>query len=216
MPKTSLDKYNCAAVLSKAAYVLPGWERAEDARLIAERYFKEAESLNETDAEPVASRLWAAAELYRLTGQKTYRSVVDATAMDVIPEGFSYEEPGFYGLFAYLMAPFPTNYNVCTNMMSIVFSEANDLIKGSMESEFSGRRIDSETAKADSKSGKRMMDEAFLVTMTNYVSVSVEYKAFVQNRLSYIFGANLSGEDLTEDDNVLADSPKLFVLIGLI
>ena len=214
--ETPLDKYNCAAVLSKAAYVLTGWERSEDAQLIAERYFKEAESSNDTDAEPVASRLWAAAELYRLTGQKTYRSVVDATAMDVIPEGFSYEEPGFYGLFAYLMAPYPTNYNVCTNMMSIVFSQANDLIKGSMDSEFAGRRIDSATLEADAKSGKRMMDEAFLVTMTNYVSVSVEYKAFVQNRLSYIFGANLSGVDLTEEDNLLADSPKLFVLIGLI
>ncbi len=211
-----IDKYNCAAVLSKAAYVLTGWERCEEAQNIAERYFKEAESSNDTDAEPVASRLWAAAELYRLTGQKTYRSVVDATAMDVIPEGFSYEEPGFYGLFAYLMAPYPTNYNVCTNMMSIVFSQANDLIKGSMDSEFAGKRIDSQTPAADAKSGKRMMDEAFLVTMTNYVSVSVEYKAFVQNRLSYIFGANLSGVDLTEEDNVLADSPKLFVLIGLI
>jgi hypothetical protein len=100
--------------------------------------------------------------------------------------------------------------------MSIVFSQANDLIKGSMDTEFAGKRIDSQTAAADAKSGKRMMYEAFLVTMTNYVSVSVEYKAFVQNRLSYIFGANLSGVDLTEEDNVLADSPKLFVLIGLI
>ena len=165
--------------------------------------------------EPVASRLWAAAELYRLTGQKTYRSVVDAVAMDVIPEGFSYDEPGFFGLFAYLMAPYPTNYNVCTNMMSIVFMQANDLIKKSIDDEFAGRRTDSDTLFDDSEAAKRMMDEAFLVTMTNYVSVSVEYKAFVQNRLSYIYGANLSGVDLTTDDNVLSDSPKMFVLTGL-
>ena len=214
--ETNLDKYNCAAVLSKAAYVLTQWEQGKDAQLIAERYFKEAESSDDADAEPVASRLWAAAELYRLTGQKTYRSVVDAIAMDVIPEGFSYEEPGFFGLFAYLMAPYPTNYNVCTNMMSVVFLQANDLIKISVDNEFAGRRTDDKTLEADAKDGKRMMDEAFLVTMTNYVSVSVEYKAFVQNRLNFIFGANLSGVDLTEDDNVLADSPKLFVLIGLI
>jgi hypothetical protein len=60
-----------------------------------------------------------------------------------------------------------------------------------------------------------MLDDAFLVTMTNYVSVSVEYKGFVENRLNYIYGANLSGADFTEDDNALCDAPKLFVLTGL-
>ena len=213
--ETIKDKYNCAAVLAKAAYVLEGWESAKDATSLAEQYFKEAESVEDEGMEPVASRLWAAAELYRLTGQKTYRSVVDAVAMDVIPEGFSYDEPGFFGLFAYLMAPYPTNYNVCTNMMSIVFMQANDLIKKSIDDEFAGRRTDSDTLFDDIEAAKRMMDEAFLVTMTNYVSVSVEYKAFVQNRLSYIYGANLSGVDLTTDDNVLSDSPKMFVLTGL-
>ncbi len=209
------DRYNCAAVLAKAAYVLENWERAEDALTLAEQYFKEAESDGDADNEPAASRLWAAAELYRLTGQKTYRSVVDAIAMDVIPEGFSYVEPGFFGLFAYLMAPYPTNYNVCTNMMSIVFSKANDLIKEPIDEEFAGRRTDSQTLSTDEEAALRMMDEAFLVTMTNYVSVSVEYRSFVQNRLNYIYGANLSGVDFTSDDNVLADSPKLFVLTGL-
>ena len=61
-----------------------------------------------------------------------------------------------------------------------------------------------------------MMDEISLVTMTNYVSVSVEYRSFVQNRLSYIFGANLSGTDLTEGDMALAASSKMFVLTGLL
>ena len=60
-----------------------------------------------------------------------------------------------------------------------------------------------------------MLEEAFLVTMTNYVSVSVEYKGFVENRLNYIYGANLSGEDMTGDDGVLCDAPKMFVLTGL-
>ncbi|MBO4889769.1 MAG: glycoside hydrolase family 9 protein [Lachnospiraceae bacterium] len=213
--ETVLDKYDCAAVLAKAAYVLTEWERADDAGKLAEQYFKDAESVDEPDAEPVAARLWAAAELYRLTGQKTYRSVVDAIAMDVVPEGFSYDEPGFFGLFAYLMSPHATNYNVCTNMMSIVFSKANELIKEPIDKEFLDTRVDSSTAKRDEKTAVRMMDEAFLVTMTNYVSVSVEYKEFVQNRLNYIFGANLSGIDFTEDDNALSDSPRLFVLIGL-
>ena len=213
--ETVLDKYDCAAVLAKAAYVLTDWDRATDAGKLAEQYFKDAESVDGPDAEPVAARMWAASELYRLTGQKTYRSVVDAIAMDLVPEGCTYEEPGFYGLFAYLMSPYATNYNVCTNMMSIVFSKANELIKEPIDRQFLDTRVDNTTLKREEKSAVRMMDEIFLVTMTNYVSVSVEYKEFVQNRLNFIYGANLSGVDFTEDDNVLSDSPKLFVLIGL-
>ncbi len=213
--ETTLDKYNCAAILAKAAYVLPDWNRAKDASDLSEQYFNEAERIADTDGEPVAARLWAAAELYRLTGQKTYRSVVDAIAMDVVPEGFTYEEPGFFGLFAYLMAPYQTNYNVCTDMMSIVFSKANELIREPVDKEFIDTRVDSSTKEHDEKTAERMLEEAFLVTMTNYVSVSVEYKAFVQDRLNYIYGANLSGTDFTEGDNLLADAPKLFVLTGL-
>lgn len=210
-----LDKYNCAAVLAKAAYVMPEWERAEEASENAEELFKNAESTM-VDTDPVASRLWAAAELYRLTGSKTYRSVVDAIAMDVITEGFSYEEPGFYGLFAYLMSPNPTNYNICTSIMNVVFDESNALIKEPIETEFFDKRIDDKTRENDGKTALRMMSEAYLVTMTNYVSVSVEYRDFVTGRLNYIYGANLSGIDFTDEDEVLSDMPKLFVLVGLV
>ncbi|MCR5590905.1 MAG: glycoside hydrolase family 9 protein [Lachnospiraceae bacterium] len=210
----TIDKYNCAAVLAKAAYVLE-WEQSEDALKAAEKYFKDAESMEEAESEPVAARLWAAAELYRLTGSKTYRSVVDAIAMDVIPEGFAYEEPGFFGLFAYLMSPYPTNYNVCTSMMNEVFDEANELIKKPIDSEFADTRVDEKTPKRDEKTAERMHEEAFLVTMTDYVSMSVEYKRFVQNRLNFIFGANLSGTDFTEEDRALSDSPKMFIYSGL-
>ena len=65
------------------------------------------------------------------------------------------------------------------------------------------------------ESAERMLEEAILVTMTDYVSVSVEYRSFVQGRLNYIFGANLSGEDFTSEDHKLCDSPKLFVYLGL-
>ena len=113
------------------------------------------------------------------------------------------------------MAPHEINRNVCSNMMNVVFNEANELIRKPIESEFYDTRIDNDTIDRDEKTGKRMLEEADLVTMTNYVSVSVEYKDFVQNRLSFIYGANLSGEDLTGEDHVLCDAPKLFVLCGL-
>ncbi len=210
-----LEKYDYAAVMAKAAYVLEDWDGSDEAAQKAERLFKEAESNPSDEGEPVAARMWAAAELYRLTGQKTYRSVVDAIAMDVVPGGFTFEEPGYFGLFAYLMAPFATNYNVCTNMMNEVFLEANELIKEPVEEEFTDTRTDDKTLEKDEKAAARMLEEAILVTMTDYVSVSVEYKGFVQNRLNFIYGANLSGVDFTEEDQALCDSPKLFVLIGL-
>ncbi|MCR5688133.1 MAG: glycoside hydrolase family 9 protein [Lachnospiraceae bacterium] len=219
IPETKIedatDKYDCAAVLAKAAYVMADDELAEPAKERAERLFADAEDMDVSESEPAAARLWAAAELYRLTGRRTYRSVVDAIAMDVVPEGATYEDPGYYGLFAYLMAPYPTNYNVCTSMMNVVFDEANRLIKIPMEDEFLDTRVDDMTQKNDEKVATRMLEEAFLVTMTEYVSMSIEYTDFVQNRMNYICGANLSGTDFTAEDGALYDSPKLFVLTGL-
>lgn len=209
------DRYNYAAVLAKAAYVLPDWERADEAAQVSESFFKDAESDDTSDAEPAGSRMWAAAELYRLTGVKTYRAVADSIAMDMVPEGFSYEDPGFFGVFAYLMSTNPTNYNVSTTMMNVVFDEANRLIKEPVENEFLDKRVDEQTAVNEEKTVKRMLDEIYLVTMTNYVSVSVEYGSFVKNRLDYIFGANLSGIDHTDDDRILSDAPRLFVLSGI-
>lgn len=212
---TMTDRYNCAAVLAKAAYVLSDWEGAKGAAELAEQYFKEAETMTDEDGENNAARLWSAAELYRLTGQKTYRSVVDAIAMDIVPEGFSYEEPGFFGVFAYLMSPYPTNYNVSTNMMDVVFAEANSLIKKPIDEEFYDTRLDDKTLQQDENTAERMLDEMCLVTMADYVSVSVEYRDFVRKRLDYIYGANLSGIDFTADENILSDAPKLFVLTGI-
>ena len=214
MMSTVLDRYNCAAVLAKAAYVIDEWDKSDEASQHAEALFSQAEKSGD-EGEPVAARLWAAAELYRLTGSKTYRSVVDSIAMDVLTGGFSYEEPGCFGLFAYLMSPHSTNYNVCTNMMDDLFDEANSLIKEPIELEFTDTRVDYTTKNKEEDAAKRMLDEAFLVTMTNYVSVSVEYKGFVENRLNFIYGANLSGVDFTADDEALCDAPKLFVLAGL-
>ncbi|MBR6160120.1 MAG: glycoside hydrolase family 9 protein, partial [Lachnospiraceae bacterium] len=209
-----LDKYACSAVLAKAAYVLQDWDRAAEALELSELFFQEAELEAATDTEPVAARMWAAAELYRLTGLKTYRSVVDAIAMDTIPQGFTYSEPGFFGVFSYLMSPNETNRNVCAGMMDVVFTETNRLIKEPIDVKFYDKRLDDETAADDEATARIMFDEASLATMTNYVSMSVEYKDFVQDRLSFIFGANLSGTDFTDEDGALCDAPKLFVLIG--
>jgi hypothetical protein len=101
-------------------------------------------------------------------------------------------------------------------MMNEVFLDANDLIKQPVDDVFTDTRVDDKTPERDEKLAERMLEEAFLVTMTDYVSVSVEYKGFAQNRLNYIYGANLSGIDFTEEDKALCDSPQLFVLCGLV
>lgn len=211
----SVDRYNYAAALAKAAYVLDDWGRAEEAWKVSEQFFMEAESEGDAAEEPAGSRMWAASELYRLTGLKTYRAVADSIAMDVVPKGFTYEDPGYFGVFAYLMCSNQTNMNVSNAMMKVVFDEANSLIKEDIEKEFIDTRVDDETFSLEEKKVETMFDEVYLVTMTDYVSMSVEYREFAADRLYYIFGANLSGADHTLPDNVLGDAPKLFIYSSL-
>lgn len=211
--KNLTDKYNVAAILTKAAFVLDEWEKGDDALNFARDLFDEAEGTSDIESEPASSRVFAAAELYRMTGLKTYRSVVDATLMDLVPEGFSYENPGYYGLFTYLISENPGNYNVSTGMMDYIFSKANAIIKEDFENEILSVRIDDKLRDNEEKLIRENLEKAKIVAIADYISVCVEYEKYIENVLCYTCGANLSGTDYTEEGEILEFEP-LYLMYG--
>ena len=207
-----LDKYLRAAVLAKSVYSLDGWENGIKAKEEASRYFSEAEQESIEDSEPSAARVFAAAELYRLTGLKTYRSVVDATLMDVVPEGFSYEEPGYYGLFTYLLSDNQGSYRVCGDMMEHIFDKANGIIKEDPASVVLDMRVDDRLKENEESAIADALGNARVVAFANYASVCVEYEKYIQRVLCYMWGANLSGTDYTAQGERFYEEPLYFLL----
>lgn len=212
---STLDKYMKAAVLAKASYVLEGWGNKSNAEQIAKTSFEEAEENLSEEDQLSAARVFAAAELYRLTGMVTYKSVVDATVMDVIPEGFSYEEPGFYGLFTYLNSENQGTYKVSGNMMEYIFEKANDAVKDNFEQQIISIRIDDSLFEKEEAQVRETVDNARLVAMADYISECVEYETYMEKVLCYIGGANLTGKDYTQQGESLCNEPLYFLYDSL-
>ena len=209
--KSAHDKYNYSAVLAKASYVLADWDKTEEAMNLAEELFEEAETDAQDNGEPVASRVFAAAELYRLTGLKTYRSVVDAALMDTIPEGFSYDEPGYYGLFTYLMSDNQGNYKVSSSMMNYIFEKANSIIKEDFETKIISLRTDDNLKSNEEKILSTFTENSKLIAMADYISTCVEYRDYIEKVICFSCGANISGNDYTQEGEVLFNEPMFFV-----
>lgn len=212
----ALDKYNRAAVLAKASYTLEEWEEKDEALEVSKDLFEEAEGMTDEESESSAARVFAASELYRLTGMKTYRSVVDASLMDTISEGFSYNEPGYYGLFTYLISNNQGNYKVSSSMMNYIFDKANGYIKEDFESDIISLRIDNDLANHEEEKERDYIDRARLVALAQYVSMSIEYRHYIEKELCYLCGANLSGTDYSDENEPLCDEPLFLLYESLI
>ena len=213
---STIDKYMMAAVLSKASYVLTDWEDGPAAIQAAEKLFDEAESVFEDDENLYSARLFAAAEIYRLTGRVTYKSVVDATFMDAQPDGFSYDNPGYYGIFTYLASKNQGSYKVLSAMMDTIFTKANGIIKEDLIGQISEIPLDDKLEESEEEQILKVAYNTKLVAMADYISGCVEYDDYMQKALCYFRGANLTGRDYTDDGEKLCDEPLFFVYDSLI
>lgn len=203
--KSALDMYMNAAVLTKAAYVLEDWKDKDVATDTAKDLFEEAESNLKDEVELSGARVFAAAELYRLTGMITYKSVVDASALEVVPEGFSYESPGYYGIYTYLISENQGTFTVSSSMMENIFDKANAVVKD----DFKQQIIQKEDA-------RNILDNARVVALADYVSECVEYENYMKKALCYLGGANISGTDYREKGESLYGEPLYLIYDSLI
>lgn len=213
---STLDKYMMSAVLSKASYVLSDWEEGPLAKQACEKLFEEAESVFEDDENLRSARLFAAAEIYRLTGRVTYKSVVDAIYMDANVDGFSYDNPGYYGIFTYLGSVNRGSYKVQTAMMDTIFAVSNEIIKEDITEQITEIPIDDKLNDAEEEMAEQVVNKVKLVAMADYISGCVEYDNYLKNALCYLRGANLTGRDYTNEVENLCEEPLVFVYDSLI
>lgn len=204
--------YNSSAILSKAAYLLETDDEKEWGKKAVELWEK-AEIQSYDSKNSNGSRVWAAAELYRVTKQKTYRTVVEALSEKENIHGITFDNPGYYGMFAYLSSEENTDYKVSGKMMDYFFHDINTKIKegkkGLLETSLDpDNMVNGIPSEAFIN---RIVDDCKLGLMANYISVSVEYTDFAKNRVTYLTGANITGIDYLDKDHMSDYDPMLFV-----
>ena len=209
--------YNCAAVLSASASLLEDFECAKDASDLALRLWNDAEGLNTDDDQAEINRAWAAASLFKATGNKTYRTIVEAVSGDVELTGVSYDDPGYYCVFAYLSATSSTSYDISGRMMNHFLTDVNARVKSDRQ-----ELLDAATSKDNltaegltSEYINGLTDECTIAMMANYISMSVEYTGYAKDRIIFLCGANPTGLDYFAQENLNLYDPVLFALCAL-
>ena len=215
------EKYDVSAVLAGCVNLLSDNEVLEkDGIIAAEDIWN---MLEDEKSSETAAKFWAAASLYSSTGDSKYCEECEDIVKSGVPTGFDMKSPGYYGCFTYMHSNYKTDNNINAKIMECVFADANELIKHSLSEMTDAVKVNdfSEDTQMslcieDMKEIDGMIDDSRLAMMTNYISTSVEYIGFAQDRLNYIYGVNHTGCDYTNRDTFDNEVADIFTLCSLL
>lgn len=156
---------------------------------------------------------WAAAQLYKLTGETSYLSIVKSETSGEIPTGFSEEETGYLGSLAYLTTSYQTELKLSNRMMKALFDDAIAIVNESEQDGYLAAVGDT----YNEGSVQLAFSNARLLTLANIVSKSVDYVNAAGWHLEYLYGRNpLMINYAGDTGSIYYEEPEAFILSGLI
>ena len=160
-------------------------------------------------------RYWAAAQLYKLTGEELYGSNTESYIKRRmgLPTGFSDEETGYLGSLAYLKTTYPTNLTLSNQVMQSVFNDAIAVINESAKDGYLVA-VGEDYSEA---SVPKAFSNARLLTLANIISKSVDYVDTTSSHMDYLYGRNPSAVNFAgEEESGYYEEPETFILTGLL
>jgi len=169
---------------------------------------KTADNNNEAAINNIAKRYWAASQLYKLTGDKKYKRIVEEIAIKDIPIGLSEDNPGYFGSIAYLTTTNKTDISINESMIKSLFDRAIEIINLNLDEEFSRLNEMSSDEKVDT-----VFENLKILVIANSISRSVDYTDRCSFYLSYLCGMN--PEEIAYLNETESVEEIAFVLKGL-
>ena len=211
--------YQYGAVMSLFAYEYGQYDSdyAEECSVLAEASYKHAEEMYSKGSGDVKrkaddKRFWAAAQLYKLTGEPEYRETAEAYAGDP-PEGFCENKNGYLGTIAYLTSYNKIDLDIGEMFIMALMEDINEVIKK--------ESVDAFLTAAVKGDGEEQISDAFetarLMVLGNYITKNIKYVDTAESYLDYLYGMNMLGKDYAYDSSSDHYSePQAFILAGLI
>ncbi len=144
------------------------------------------------DEQDADERYWAAAELYRTTGEERYHeaflSLAGSNAFDKYELGWA--DMGGYGTFAYLMSDREEDAIVAEDLKGGLLQRADEL---AAVSDTDGFGISLKPEQYIWGSNMLVMNHAMLMLIAGRLSGYEDYERRVHEHVHYIFGANVMG-----------------------
>lgn len=213
-PATLAQTYRYAAVISMFADAYDNIDadyaaKCKESAVLAWEYANE-QTMQESAKD---EHYWAAAQLYKLTGEETYLSVVkDYTSGEPL-KGFSEEETGYLGSLAYLTTSYKTELKLSNRIMKSLLDDAITIVN---ESEKDGYLVACLDA-YNEENVQWAFSNARLLTLANVVSKSVDYVDSAGWHLEYLYGRNPYMKNYANDEeSVYYNEPQAFILSGMI
>ena len=211
--------YQYSAVMSLFAYEYGPYDKEEAGEYtkLAEASYRHAEEIYEKASveekkEVDDKRFWAAAQLYKLTGERNYKKTAESYAGDP-PTGFSKDKSGYLGTIAYLTCYNKIDLDVGEMFITALMKDINGVIRNESVNTFLISR--EEDHKDENISAA--FEAARLMVLGNYITKNIYYVETAESYVEYLFGINMLGKDYAYDassDNY--SEPMSFILAGLI
>ncbi len=154
-----------------------------------------------------SARFWAAAELYKLTGEKGYRKIAEEEAFQEIPSGFSGMVTGDLGSIAYLTSDKKTDRSLNDRLIESILKRAVEVSERPAEERFFAGDIEETGAYVQEE-----LETARLCMFANLASQSTLFVERTEKAVDYLYGLNMEGRAFAEEDK---NMPVLFILNGL-
>lgn len=130
---------------------------------------------------------WAAAELFKVTGDAKYEKMLGKYLTDDCPMGFGWRDNGSYALQTYLSV----DKSLCSEKIRAdvenrFFAAAEEIVKSSAEDSYNI----SLGGSYPWGSNMNIANNAMLLLMANDLAPNADYIRFAQTHLDYLFGVN--------------------------
>lgn len=131
----------------------------------------------------------AAAQLYRISGEKKYEIVLsNFFDREDFEKLFLESDSIFYGSIAYLNTNKPVNINVCNNIMDLLLKNAESIAKSSSRNVYRVSSFDI----------SELLANMIRLSTANYFIYNHEYKSIAEDHVHYLLGRNKDALNLVQ------------------
>ena len=130
-------------------------------------------------------RYWAAAQLFKATGNEKYNKKIKDYVSEKIEMDYGWQTVGNYGNQAYLKAK-GADESTCNKIKKAMIKEADKIVEASKEDSYGVAN----GAEYYWGSNMGILDQASLLEFVNKLSANPEYDEYAKEHINYCFGKN--------------------------
>lgn len=195
---------NYAGILAKFSYLYQNYDSTYATECLKAADLAWKYTVSEQEELSREQHFFAAAELYRATGQYKYHQEAKECALLILKQEVFPDDYALYGAVTYLSTKRKVDVDICTELMRTIMSMAENIINSSKASFYAGY--------GEKEDLQGSLSRMMLLSVADFISTNQEYAVIIENQYHYLNGRNPWSENLLEDANLQHRGYLLMIL----